>query len=714
LQRRQKALTALIAHPWIWVCLGVPLLLAWSGTIVAIRWNAMEMMIGRNLLAGRGPIVAVLDPPALWRPPLGWLLCAALEVFVRDPFRIFQILYASAVTLLAATAFYVARKVWGLVAAHAACLFILSSTATTSLLIDHVHGLSHIVLLMAIGPAIAATLVALERPTRGWIALAGGSWALAWLARPESAVAFVISGGFILHGSWKAGRMTNALCFAGAFLLVAGPYLLYSHRVRARYGIVGPSALTTFYASEAWIASDGNEDVAFRRATMRYGPIEQHGASLARFLWRHPEVGFERLRTNVPRLLALYTGGSFFHTAWLLALPFAFLDAVWLKRQRRVYLYCLGLFAGSFAVCLFHVDPRYATFGIPPLMLIFGGGTSTFREIARRRGQTWAPATASLGLVVGGAGVGAASLEVLADRLRSGMYGQARQAIRDSEALAADFRARRTASSDVLEIRPAAASAMAREYPTFLASYFAGTALPWFGKEWYPRDSILSMVPKRVDYAYMPESILHRTDILVDHQPLSAVKLSSTETYYLFEGALVPAPLAHLDDDALDALGRILRREYSGLADAFEADRAWARAWVRLREDRSRPVDRVGCGPLALDPDGRPDHVFVIRLFELPPTSKGDFIESIAVQRRWPFGRWTTAGVNFVLGVAPNDHDLLLNRPDGSVRIAVKPDLKIRLLACDDGADTSSSRYRARVQIGARSLVSVPARLEEE
>ena len=707
-QPRRPALTAFVEHPLIWGMLGVPLLVAWSGTMVAIRWNAIEMMIGANLLAGRGPIVAVLDPPALWRPPLGWLLCAAVETLVRDPFRVFQVLYTVSLATCAVTGFYLARKLWGLVAAHAVCVFILGSSGVTALLVDHGHGLSHVAFLMAIVPAIAATVLAMERPSRRWMSLAGVSWAVTGLARPESVVAFLISGGFLLYASWRLRRVVAVLWLGAAYLLVVGPYALYSGHVRAHYGIAGPSALTTFYASEAWVSGDGNEDAGFARAVARYGPAEEHGNSLIRFLARRPGAGYERVRRNLPGLLALYTNGVICHVVWFVALPFALIDFVWLKRQRRAYLYCLALFAGSFAVCLFHVDARYATLGVPALMLVLGGGISAFWELARRTGRTWAVAIASLGLLAGGAGVLGTSLGALGARVQAGRYGQARHAVRAVRTLAEDFRAIRPGSPDVLVIRPEPASAMAQEYPTFLASYFAGTALPWFPGGSLPRDTIFSMVPKRVSHAYLPESALHRTNVLLHRRALSAVQVGADERYYLFDDLAAPTPLADLDAAALDALAAILRRDHPRLADEFEADRSWARAEVRLRHRRSGAVDRVGCAPLAVRPDGRPDAVFVVELSGIPSLSTGDSIESISLERQSPFGVWSANGSHFFLGVAPRGSRDLLNQPDGTVRIALERGLGLRLFACDDGADTPSSAYRARVRIGSRSLVSGP------
>jgi len=125
---------------------------------------------------------------------------------------------------------------------------------------------------------------------------------------------------------------------------------------------------------------------------------------------------------------------------------------------------------------------------------------------------------------------------------------------------------------------------------------------------------------------------------------------------------------------------------------------------VKLSPDRSGPADRVGCGALALNPDGRSDRVFVLEFAGIPPKSEGLFIESIVLERLDPPGIWPTAGVNYVLGVGERGNDVLMNRPDGSVRIAAAQ--QIRTFACNDGADGAASMYRVHVKIGSAELVS--------
>jgi hypothetical protein len=131
----------LVLHPIAWL-------------LPRIRWNAIEMMMAKNLLAGNGLIAAPLDPPALWRPLLGALVCAFVELFTSSPRLVYQIVYAVSLTTFLIASFYAARALWDAAAGHAAFLFILTSGALTSRLVSHVHSISHVVFLLAAGPAL--------------------------------------------------------------------------------------------------------------------------------------------------------------------------------------------------------------------------------------------------------------------------------------------------------------------------------------------------------------------------------------------------------------------------------------------------------------------------------------------------------------------------------------------------------------------------------
>src|ERR1035441_1041118 len=87
----QRLGRALALHPIAWLLVGGTLFWVWGGLIPRIRWNAIEIMMAKNLLAGNGLVVAPLDPPALWRPLLGALVCALVELFTTSPRLVYQI-----------------------------------------------------------------------------------------------------------------------------------------------------------------------------------------------------------------------------------------------------------------------------------------------------------------------------------------------------------------------------------------------------------------------------------------------------------------------------------------------------------------------------------------------------------------------------------------------------------------------------------------------
>jgi hypothetical protein len=705
------AAKAVIESPLIWLLFGAPFFFLWAGTIPAIRWNAIEMMIGANVLAGHGPIVGVLDPPAIWRPPLGWLLCACGELFVRDPLLLFQGLYTFCITAFLAASFYVAKRTWGLAAAHATCVFILASPGVTSILIDHQHGLSHIVFLMTISPAIAATFMAMERGTAKWLTLAGISWAIAYYARPDAVILFAISCLFLLFSTLRKHRPAQLLFVLGSFLAMLAPYNLYTRYVASHYGVTGPSALSTFYGSEAWANGSNDEEAGYSQAIDKYGAIEHYHDSLLLFLLRRPDVGLSRLRLNVPKLLELYAGGFLCRTIWLIGLLFVVGDLIWLKRRRIEYLYCFCLFGGSFALCLYHIDTRYATIAIAPVMFILCGGVSAFWMGAVRIRWRGAMVCAALCLVLAVFYVGRGAYRSLEDRGQAGQYGSAWASIRALKALAADFNLHIHGGWHAVVVQPASRSVMNPMDTSLVFPYFAGTGVLWSAVGRYPRDKYFSMVPKRADYVYVPKDALTDTDILLRGSPISAVDAGSGEQYYLFDSRLGASPIDQLGEADLERLRGILWARYGELVGRFENARRLSNATVHLINQGVVPIGPVGCGVLALQGNGRPNRLFEVEFNGIRDSAARPAITSVLLERQNPWGIYETSAAHFVLGVARHPGGPLVNTRDGNIQVPVEQGLKMWLYACQDGADTPSSVYRATVGIGFLSLTSQPVQV---
>ena len=199
----RRLASVLTLHPVIWAIAGCLLFWAWGGLMSSVSWNAIEIMMGRNLLRGYGLVVAPLDPPALWRPLLGALICALIERFVTDPFIVYRVIYSISLSVFLVATFYAARELWGRTAGHVACVFVLTSGALTAMLIGHVDSISHVVFLLVAGPALWATALALRNPTALRLVAAGVCWGLTSLARWETLPYFVVTSGVLVYATYS-------------------------------------------------------------------------------------------------------------------------------------------------------------------------------------------------------------------------------------------------------------------------------------------------------------------------------------------------------------------------------------------------------------------------------------------------------------------------------------------------------------------------------
>jgi hypothetical protein len=534
-ERKRRLYAVLVDHPTLWLILGIPFFICWAGVIPMIGWNAIEMMIGHNLLIGRGYIVAPLDPPALWRPMLGSFVCAAVELITRDPLLVFEIVYTASLAIFTASIFYTAHRIWGRIAAHAACFFVFTSPGLTSLLTLHVHGLSHIVFLAAVGPAILCTVAALSRPTPALLAVTGFAWGLTYLARPETIVFAAAS--FLLLGNAARQSRHLKLCvwMLMAFSTVWVPVKLYELRVKSQYHLWGATLLLTFYNSEAWANGVNDEAAGFDAAGKMYGPVESHDFSFAKMISRHPEALRVRFRTNFPQVISLFRRNRLCNLAWLAFIPFLAIHMLSFRPEKlalSVYFLSMVLFP-ILLVLVMHVDPRYLVIGVPGLLFLsVGGVTSCWHMIVRSR-RRWLYVLGSLCLIAGTVRIGRATYNELAPLLRSGAFGRARLQIRQAQALAQGFLRYSGATSPKVLLVPDLLPPDIGMFQ-FLVSYYADTAIPWPRSPVYPIEKIFSMVHKVPDYEFVPQHYLYTTHILANRKPLGRVSAPEQEPYYLF------------------------------------------------------------------------------------------------------------------------------------------------------------------------------------
>jgi hypothetical protein len=511
----------------------------WGGLIPRIRWNAIEMMMARNLLAGNGLVVAPLDPPALWRPLLGALVCAFVELFTGNPRVVYQIVYAVSLTTFLIASFYAARALWDATAGHVSCLFILTSGLLTSRLVSHVDSISHVVFLLAAGPALLLTVLALRDPTRRGLLAAGVAWGFAYLARWEAILFFAIVITALLCALYAGNRNFRVLWRASfavmGFAALYVPATAYELWVKSHYGIWGPSAITTYYASEAWVTGNGDELAGSADAERKYGSLESNHFNVLWTIAGHPAAFWARLRINAPRLLHIYMDKRFFDPVWLLLLLGLACGSGWTATRRLTLgMLLLILLSSTVTILCFHIDYRYMVAGLPSLVLLLCGGVTSFGNRVQQilGGGKLALSLACL-LLLGWRSSEASYKELLAARNNPnrGAGIRTEEFARD---LARHFhRVVNPQRPAALLVRPSRGSGM-NGTDMFLVSYFASTALPWPPPPLIPRDLIFSVRRREPDYLYVPADLLHQPDFSLPGQPIATYRTQDGEVYYLF------------------------------------------------------------------------------------------------------------------------------------------------------------------------------------
>lgn len=128
---------------------------------------------------------------------------------------------------------------------------------------------------------------------------------------------------------------------------------------------------------------------------------------------------------------------------------------------------------------------------------------------------------------------------------------------------------------------------------------------------------------------------------------------------------------------------------------------------LSLRQAPSEGLDRVSCNPRAegLQPDGREDNVFLVKLNEFIDDKETTFsITTMNLARNNPPAVFHTAGSNYALGVSLDKGGPLVNQRDGRISLTVTDsDQTIWIYACKDGYDHAGADYRLNAAIATNS-----------
>jgi hypothetical protein len=327
------------------------------------------------------------------------------------------------------------------------------------------------------------------------------------------------------------------LGFAALFV----PASAYESWAKSHYRIWGPSAVTTFYASEAWVTGTGDEDAGFADAQRKYGPLESNRFGILQAMAHNPVAFWARLRINVPRFFHLFMDRQFFDPVWLLLLLGLACGTDWTRTRRLALGLLLSLFlCSTITIWCFHIDSRYLVAGLPTLLLILCGGVTCLGDrVSRILGHGKPAVSVACLLLLGWRCGGASYQELLAARNNPNRAAGIRT-VEFARGVAQHFR--ETVHPErpmALVVRPSRDSGM---NPTdmFLVSYFAGTAVAWRTPALYPRDKIFSMRPKDPDYLYMPTESPYQADILPRGRPISGISGKWRRRLLFVSNALSP------------------------------------------------------------------------------------------------------------------------------------------------------------------------------
>lgn len=391
----------MVDHPWGWGLLAFAVHFHYAQFIVTVSWNAIELIIAQHLI-DHGVFATGLDYPSAvtWRPFLPTLLATLLRLGTSDPILIYQLYCGATMASLVSFSFLSARVLWGRAGGHLAAFLAFTCPALTLHLIDQPHSYSHLGALLFFGPAIFASLRLLKRVQEDrplqlvGYAGTGALWGLCYLCRSEFILSLLGFLGLAAWLHWKRRAPLKPLAVLTlASLVFIVPYNLHADRVASRDGLLIRKVIYGFYASQGWIDPPPNvgpdiEAEGYVYAQHLYGPPLENGENLVRAIARNPEAFIRRVRLNTEKFYGRLADQNFLQP-WVgvaaLALLALFVAGRLPPADRPAAIFLLGLFLASHFVLIFHIDDRYLTLALPPLLLLATGTAHQVIAAARPR-----------------------------------------------------------------------------------------------------------------------------------------------------------------------------------------------------------------------------------------------------------------------------------------------------------------------------------------
>jgi len=372
--------------PVFWVTLACAVYYYYAQFIVTVSWNAIELIIAQHLI-DHGTYATSIDYPSAltWRPVLPTLLVTFLRLWTDDPIAIYQLFCGAILGCFVGMMFLSAKMLWGKMAGHTAAFLALVCPATSVYLIDHPHSYSHWGALLLLGPAIFIALFLLREtdapkpPPVRLYALSGALWGLCYLCRSELALFCAVH--FLLLVFLRLRRkqpLRHLAVYLAVFLSIFIPYNLYLGHVAARDGLLLRKAIYGMYISQGWVDPPPNvgpdiEADGYVYAEKLYGDPLKNGENVLTAIGHNVPAFWKRVRLNAHTFYAKFFERGYFVPWWTLAglgLVGLLLCGMVPSQDRRYLIFLLGLFLSSHFILIYHIDARYLTITVPPLLLL--------------------------------------------------------------------------------------------------------------------------------------------------------------------------------------------------------------------------------------------------------------------------------------------------------------------------------------------------------
>ena len=372
--------------PVFWVTLAFAIYFYYAQFVVTVSWNAIELIIAQHLL-DHGTYATSIDYPSAltWRPVLPTLLVTFMRLWTDNPITIYQLFCGATLGCLTGMMFLSAKMLWGKMAGHTAAFLTLVCPATTVYLIDHPHSYSHLGALLLLGPALFTALFLLQRvdapspPTVRLYVLSGALWGLCYLCRSELGLFCAVHFLLLLYLQiWRKRSVHHLAAYLAAFFFIFVPYNLYASHVAARDGLLIRKAIYGMYVSQGWVDPPSNvgpdiEADGYVYAEKLYGDPLKNGESLFTAIGHNVPAFWRRVRLNAVTFYAKFHDSGFF-PPWcglaVLGLVGLLAGGMVPPPDRRYVVFLLGLFLSVHFILIFHIDARYLTIAVPPLLLL--------------------------------------------------------------------------------------------------------------------------------------------------------------------------------------------------------------------------------------------------------------------------------------------------------------------------------------------------------